>query len=412
MITWSKKYVQVFLICLLCVLFIAFTAVIFCNTAEGWIGQRLGLSEKIETLKFLGISMGGVLLALQAVIANNRAVAMENAAKAQIDTAKAQADVAEAQARATEQHANANENTEKGQRQERLKNAIEHMGHKEVFVRLGGAYELFHLAQDTKSLRQAVLDIFCAHIRLKTGENTYRDMYKSKPSEEIQSLLTLLFVQDDGYHTFRGLQINLQGSWLNGAKLDEARLVNADLTGIRLQEANLNAARLHGADLKNAQLGRAMLIAARLRGADLRDTNLQFAYVNGAQLQGANLYGAQLHQAILIKTQFQGVGSGRFSYSESFETRLRNSINTVSDLSKVTFSGGLWESQLDSLVKGFPSYAVPHLRQELMQHVGMPASYELPENSKAITGNYTEEEAEIWIAEYENFTSEVPLDDK
>ena len=37
-------------------------------------------------------------------------------------------------------------------------------------VRLGGAYELFHLAQDTEELRQTVLDILYAHIRRTTGE--------------------------------------------------------------------------------------------------------------------------------------------------------------------------------------------------------------------------------------------------
>ena len=169
------------LIILLVVLFAAFVSVMFCKTAEGYIGQLLGLSGtegiKNQILTFLGLSMGGILLALQAVIANTRAEAMENAANAQ---------------------AKANENTEKGQRQERLKNAIEHLGHDSVSIHLGGAYELFHLAQDTKELRQTVLDILCAHIRQTTGESNYRDKYKSKPSEEIQSLLTLLFVQDHG----------------------------------------------------------------------------------------------------------------------------------------------------------------------------------------------------------------------
>ena len=42
----------------------------------------------------------------------------------------------------------ANKNTEQGQRQERLKNAIEHLGHTSDSVRLGGAYELFHLAEE------------------------------------------------------------------------------------------------------------------------------------------------------------------------------------------------------------------------------------------------------------------------
>ena len=68
--------------------------------------------------------------------------------------------------------------------------------------------------QDTKELRQTVLDILCAHIRRTTGEKKYREDYPSKPSEEVQSLLTLLFVQD--HKVFKGCHINLQGSWLNG----------------------------------------------------------------------------------------------------------------------------------------------------------------------------------------------------
>ena len=190
------------LIFLLVVLFSTFVAVMICETTEKFIGQLLGLSEENEKnkiLTFLGIGMGGILLALQAVIANKRAQAMENAANAQ---------------------AEANRNTERGQRQERLKNAIEHLGHDSDSVRLGGAYELFHLAQDNKDLCQTVMDILCAHIRRTTSKKKYRQDYPSKPSEEVQSLLTLLFVQE--YKVFKGCHINLQGSWLNGADLHKS----------------------------------------------------------------------------------------------------------------------------------------------------------------------------------------------
>ena len=154
--------------------------------------------------------MGGVLVALQALMSYKRAKAMEKTAEAQADAAKAQADAVS--------------KTEQGQRQDRLKNAIEHLGHESDSVRLGGAYELFHLAkdtlgEDTENLRQTVLDILCAHIRRTTGESKYREAHKSKPSEEIQSLLTLLFVQK--HEVFKGCHINLQESWLNGADLRE-----------------------------------------------------------------------------------------------------------------------------------------------------------------------------------------------
>ena len=213
--------------------------------------ELLGLREKSEVLKFIGIGMGGILLALQALMSYKRAKALEDtaqaqadAAQAQADNAQAQADAANAQAKATEEQAKANQHTEQGLRQERLKNAIEHLGHDKDSVRLGGAYELFHLAQDTEELRQTVLDILCAHIRQTTSEKVYREAHKSKPSEEVQSLLTLLFVQEHEVEVFEDLRINFQGSWLNGVDLREARLEKAVFTGAHLQEADLGEARL------------------------------------------------------------------------------------------------------------------------------------------------------------------------
>ena len=97
-----------FLIFLLVLAFGAFVGVLFCECIETYISNLLGLSNKNETLKFLGIGMGGILVALQALMSYKRAKAMEK-------TAKSQADAANAQARATEEQAKANQHTEQGQ---------------------------------------------------------------------------------------------------------------------------------------------------------------------------------------------------------------------------------------------------------------------------------------------------------
>ena len=205
---------QIALIGLLVVLVVVFV-VVMSSDCPKWIFNLLGIDEngkaKYETLKFLGIGMGGVLVALQALMSYKRAKAMEKTAGAQ--------------ARATEEQAKANEHTEQGQRQDRLKNAIEHLGHKSDSVRLGGAYELLYLVEEVKESRRMVFDILCAHIRRTTGEIEYRETHESKPSAEVQSLLTLLFVQK--HEVFKGLHINLEGSWLNGADLKEARLLTS-----------------------------------------------------------------------------------------------------------------------------------------------------------------------------------------
>ena len=508
LIQWVKANPLLNILCfLLFALFVAFVAVMVSDTAEAWIGRLLGLglsehNEKNKILTFLGIGMGGILLALQAVIANRRAKAME-------DTAKAQA-------KATEEQAKANENTERGQRQERLKNAIEHLGHDSDSVRLGGAYELFHLAKDTKELRQAVMDILCAHIRQTTGEAEYREKHKSGPSEEVQSLLTLLFVEE--HEVFKGCRINLQGSWLNGADLQEARLEKAvlaqaymhkavlggahlqkailidaclheaNLNGARLDEANLSAVQLDGASLVGAKLPEATLDGARLNGVDLSRAQLYRATLIGAQLNGASLVYAQLHMASLDHTQLhgarldgagfhkarllyaqlhgaslagvelyrarlvgvrlhgadltqarlhganlgsaglqgaifnqvhfqetnfgsanlQGVKSDWSSIDQPFADRMRDGVNKNSELSGAIFAGGLTQEDVNSITQDLSDPQADELRAKLEPHIGKPESNQLPENSGAITGAYTEEEAKQWIAEYEKAMSEVP----
>ena len=354
----------------------------------------LGVNDTYEALRFLGIGIGGILLAMQVLIANERARSMEKAAVAQ---------------------AKATDNTEKGQRQERLKNAIEHLGHNSVSVRLGGAYELFHLAQDTEELnqRQSILDILCAHIRQTTSDRNYREMYKSDPSEEIQSLLTLLFVQEDKHDTFKGLQINLQGSWLNGAVLSKARLHNANLAGACLKSAWLHDIRLQGADLFKAMLQQAKLNGAQMQGAKLWIAQLQGAYLQWTKLQGADLYQAQFQGAALLEAQLQGTSSIKPGGPCSFEARIRNRIDEKSELLGVVFQGGINEKDVGSLVEGLSEDDATHLRAKLSRqgHVNNNASHELPTSRGAKTGVYDEEEAEQWIAEFQEAVSEPPKED-
>ena len=413
------------------VLLLAFFVAVMDSGDPAWAYRLFGVKEKFRVLEFVGIAMGGVLLAIGAEIANRRAVALEGAAKAQAGAARAQAD--------------ANKGAEDGRRQERLKNAIEHLGHASDSVRLGGAYELFHLAQDTEDLRQTVLDILCAHIRRTTGEAEYLKKHGGNPSEEIQSLLTLLFVRE--YAIFEDCRVDLQGSWLNGAKLMNARLQRASFIGARLQGAILIEAHLQGADLTDAHLQGAELFDAHLQGAVLSGAHLQGAVLSGAQLQGADLSTAHMQGAVLSGAYLQGAklfeahlqgaylrdaflqgaelsgvhlqGTICSSRESPFQTHIRAGIDRESDLSGAIFAGGLSHRDVDSFVEGVPDEVANKLRRRLEPHIdkraihGLPESssaivYGLPENSGAITGTYTKEEAERWIAEYEEAMGERP----
>ena len=358
---------QVFLIFFLFLFIVGFVLVMLNAPAEKWIGGLLGLTDdtaKNRILSFIGIGMGGILIALQALASYKRAKAMEDAANA---------------------HAQANQNTELGQRQERLKNAIEHLGHDSVSVRLGGAYELFHLAEDNRELNQTVLDILCAHIRQTTSEREYRENYPVKPSEEIQSLLTLLFVSN--HRVFLGCHINLQKSWLNGANLRKARLTNAGLGHIYLENANINETMMQGVDLINASLTQANFTNAEIQGAWLINANLTNSILSGAKMQGANLmyanmenttlkktqmqavsfYNAQIQKTHFINTQIQGAKFRQPYYEENFEFIIKSSMYKEDDFNTLHF---------DDIAN----------KKKIQKGI--------------ITGHYNEEEAEEWIAEY------------
>lgn len=344
-------------------------------------------NTKFEILKFLGVAMGGTLVALQAFASYKRSIAMENTAQAQIE---------------------ANRNTERGQLQERLRSAMDHFGHQSVSVRLGGAYELVNLAQDNPDFQQTVLDILCAYIRSATAVREYQHHYSSKPSAEIQNLLHLLFRKK--HEVFNGLHIDLEECWLNGADLRDARLTKAILRGAYLRGVDLWRARLQGAVLPDAQLQGASLLTTRLQGADLRQAGFQGADLAAAQLHGALLWGVGFQGAVFVYTEFRGARGSlksegpsiveELAFQElSFADRMRAGVGYRTNLSETIFAGGLAESEVDDFVVGLPDEKAAALRDSLKIHVDQPSSYRTPETDHIIFGAYTKEEAEEWIAE-------------
>ena len=108
-----------------------------------------------------------------------------------------------------------------------------------------------------------------------------------------------------------------------------------------------------------------------------------------------------------METQLQGVSSPK-AYplpSTGFESRIGNRIGKDSDLTGIIFAGGLELKDLDTLCEGLSDDQAQALREKLIPHVGQPVSHELPADSSAATGAYTQEEAERWIAVYNKATS-------
>ena len=378
---------------------------------EMYLSELLGLASgaKFTLLQTLGLGMGGVLVALQALASNRRAIAMETAATAQ--------------AEATKEQTKANLSIEERHRQERLKNAIEHLGHSSPSVRLGGAYELVNLALEKEALRATVMEILCAHIRQTTTQAEYAQEHLSGPSTEVQSLLSVIFVEN---HTvFGGYKANLQGSCLNRANLANAHLVNVNFERAQLQQTNLHQAWLQGSLFLNANLtgviaaradlSGAKIVTSSLRGAILFQTNFRGSTIIGTRMQLADLRqadfrGAQtqslaLQSAQLDEAQFHGMraiteqGSDG-STSLKFSDTVNAGVGKNTDFSQVVFEGGMNEEEVESVVGNTTDDASRTRREQLTLHVGRPQSHELPPNSQARVGLYTAEDAEKWIGEY------------
>ena len=152
-----------------------------------------------------------------------------------------------------------------------------------------------------------------------------------------------------------------------------------------------------------------IVLAAQLQGAFLREAKLQGTFLLRTEMQGAILDGAEMQEASLLRTEMQGATSSFDRLmSSSYEDRIRESIGNETDLSGVIFGGGLSREDVDFLIEGLSDEQAKQLREKLEPHIDQPASHKLPEDSGAITGAYTTEEAEQWIAEYNEAMSEVP----
>ena len=243
--------------------------------------------DKPELIKLIGLGMSGIIATLGVVGLLRRAASVDEQ----------------------------NKLTEKGHIHERFRAATEHIGNeKSVSTRIASFNEFYHIAEIELDLRKTIFDILCAHLRQTTKHEDYKN--NLKPTEEVQSLLDILFKpKNKNILIFSGLEANLAEANLQRADMYKANLQYAKMKGVNLQSAdlqsanlqsvNLQSANLQDADLQSANLQGANLQDANLQEADLLDANLQRAYLLDANLQKAYLLGADLQSAYLLDANLQ-----------------------------------------------------------------------------------------------------------
>ncbi len=183
--------------------------------------------------------------------------------------------------------------------------AIEHLSNKNnVSVRIDSFNEFYHIAEIEPDWRKTIFDILFPHLQQITKHKNYKN--NIKPTEEVQSLLDILFKpKNKAILIFSGLDANLAEANLQGANLQEAHLRDAKMQDANLRDANLQGANLQGADLQDAKMQDAKMQEANLQDANLRDANLQGANLQGADLQDACLQDANLQDAKMQHANLQ-----------------------------------------------------------------------------------------------------------
>ena len=403
-------------------LFIALMYVFFADNLDFFF-EMFGITSKARLIEILGITIAGNILLIQATVSYRRAVTLERSVVSQVE---------------------ANIVLDRGNRQERFNCAIDHLGSKSSTVRLSAGFELFDLATNYEDLRQSIFSILCAHIRETTTQEMYQKQYSRHPSEEIQSLLTVLFF--DGKELFQNISADLRRCWLRGANFGGASLVNAKLDGANLEHAQLHNAdfrmcsfnrsklrnlfcsktmlqnsRFERADLRNAHLFGLMqgasLNYAKLDGAVLSRAKLQGAFLIRASLKGASLDSAYLHGANLVSAQLQGafLGNTQFQGAELagcdmrgvlcdeappivfFEEHMRDRCDCPSDLAQVRFKGGLTQADVDEAVRYLSDSRKKDLIKLLSSHLGPKQEVDPEYELNIEIGEYSKEDLELWV---------------
>ena len=212
---------------------------------------------------------------------------------------------------------NQNKTAIRSERNERFKNAIDQLGNDNNAVVLGGIYTLHRVAKEDKSYRENVFNILCSFVRDVTITDEYKERYKEKPSEPIQTILNILCINKDDFNIYKTptkkrniltrtalykfyerlrppknkFLLDFYSTYLVGANLANANLKGANLLGANLSKANLTGANLF----------RTTLTLANLKDANLTDTNLN----------GVNLTGAILFMLILVMLAYGMLILGR-----------------------------------------------------------------------------------------------------
>ena len=306
------------------------------HVLDNWLGTDEESNAKYRTLRLLALLLAGMV---GFFISNRRAKAMENQAKAQTKSVEEQVKV--------------NEN-------KTFHEAIKHLGDSSASVRLGGIYALYDLALSNPEKRlKNIIEILSAHVRTTTQEDEYQKKYKTKPSNEISSLLKLLSDLNTNYLSENEEEgpfpLDLSYAYLCGLMLSEldfrkalfvgSNFAHAKLLGSYFEGAELISSHFEGAELISSHFASAYLEESNFEGANLYKSNFEGAYFSESHFEGAYFSESHFEGAYFSESHFAGayLSESHFEGAESHKTHFEGAILEYSNFFGAILEGSHFE---------------------------------------------------------------------
>ena len=293
-------------------------------------------NTKQPTLKFIGWLISGCIALIATILINRRA-------NAQIKSSEAQVISSDAQMKSSEAQITSNELTRQRQSKELFNRAAGHLGNDRAEARIVAFYELHSLARAEEDLRERVFEVLCAHLRQITTAPDYAGI--GKPTEEVQTLLDLLFGSDEPI--FQRLKANLRRVNLVGAHMVSAHMPNTDFTDACLIGANMSLAKLHNCNF----------CTTKMHGANLTGAELLLSKFTGTKLYGSQLYSANFQLANFLSTDFRGSCCGHGIALHPFRTQMQGLSMFVPLGNQEAYMGGVSNDEYE----GFQSVIEKHI---------------------------------------------------
>ncbi len=258
---------------------------------------------------------------------------------------------------------------EKSERITRFSNAIELLGNNHESARTGAAISLTKLAVDyPNEFKDEVFNILCAHVRTTTSNVGYQSLHEKKPSNEIQTILKLLFCKSNknGF-IFEEFDADLTECYLKGYRFSHANLSgviseNGTFDDVEFDHVNLKKAQFTGCsflssyfedcDFENSKLYKCVFDDAKFNRVDFNYSIIRKSFfINGSFLEnlsfvGTHIYGTTFLGIDLCDSSFWGslISICHFSFSKledvSFQGNLMTSVSfSGSDIYSSCFSG-------------------------------------------------------------------------